>query len=331
MTNEVLTPPEPHTSKPAPEVLHTLPQAGHVSVDHLGIGGGLQEEGIFSSLVENVRDLFFPTKLPPLVLTSQPIAVPDRMKVKRSPASTATAIVIHALLILLIGFLLAKKILKIAEPAKVTAVDISTPPIAPMALKAMGGGGGNHDITPATKGLPPPPVKVPLVPLMKPIIDKPKIEAPPSLVMQPIKMPTSALNIGVLNGPKVAGPVSYGNGGGNGLGPGHGDGLGPGNGGNTGGGYYNVGGGVSAPIPIFTPEAEFSEEARRAKYQGDVNVAIVIGADGLVKSAHVIRDPGMGLADKALEAVRQWRFKPAMKDGKPVKVDLYIDVNFNIY
>jgi len=331
MSNEVLTPPEldPSTNNPAP--LHTLPQDGRPSSDHLGIGGGLQEEGIFASLWANLHDAFFPPKLPPLILTSKPIAVPDRMKVKRSPASTATAIVIHALLLLLIGYLLYKVKVKFAPPVKVATVDISTPPIAPIAAKAMGGGGGNRDITPATHGTPPPPVKVPMVPLMKPLIDKPKIEAPPSLVMQPMKMPTNPLNIGDPNGLKVAGPTSYGPGGGGGLGPGNGGGLGPGTGGNTGGGVYSVGGGVSAPTLVYGPEAEFSDEARRAKYQGDVDVVCIVDANGNVQNPHVLRDPGMGLAANALAAIKTYRFKPAMKDGKPVAVKIVVEVGFTIY
>ena len=332
MSNEVLTPPgqDQQTSKPAPEALHAMPQMGRPSADHLGIGGGLQEEGIFSSLIANVRDVFFPVKLPPLVLTSQPIAVPDRMKVKRSPASTATAIVVHALLLLLIGYLLYKVKVKFAPPVKVQTVDLNIPPIAASAPKAMGGGGGNHDIAPATKGLPPPPQKI-QVQLMHPIIDHPKIAIAPSLDIQPMKMATSPINIGDINGPKVSGPSSFGPNGGNGLGPGHDNGLGPGQDAGYGGGAYTVGGGVSAPIALYTPEAEFSEEARRNKYQGNVDVNCIVDANGNVQLPHVVRDPGMGLAEKALEAVRTYRFKPGMLNGKPVAVRITVEVGFTIY
>ncbi len=327
-----MTPPElePKTTKPEP--LSTLPQKGGVSSDHLGIGGALQEEGVFASLWSNLHDAFFPPKLPPLELTSKPIEVPDRMKVKRSPASTATAIVIHVLLILLIGFLLAKKVLHLAAPVKVQTVDISTPPIAPLAAKAMGGGGGNHDTTPVTQGKIPPPQKIP-VPVMKPIIEQPKIPVPPSLELQKdLKLPNVAMpNLGDPNAMKVAGPGSLGSGGGGGIGQGNGGGLGNGSGGNTGGGVYSVGGGVSLPVPIYTPEAEFSDEARRAKYQGAVDVNVIVDANGNVQNPHVVRDPGMGLAQKALDAVKTYRFKPAMKDGKPVAVRLTVEVGFTIY
>ena len=82
--------------------------------------------------------------------------------------------------------------------------------------------------------------------------------------------------------PRMAqgGGGGMGSGYGGGLGSGTGNGYGPGTGGNTGGGVYRVGGGVSAPVPIFTPEAEFSDEARRAKYQGVCLVRLIVDAQG---------------------------------------------------
>ena len=96
---------------------------------------------------------------------------------------------------------------------------------------------------------------------------------------------------------------------------GNGNGYGPGTGGNTGGGLYHIGGGVSAPVPIFTPEAEFSDEARRAKYQGVCLISLIVDAQGNPQNPRVVRPLGMGLDEKALEAVRKYKFKPAMKDG----------------
>jgi len=326
MGNEVLTPPELDPRARESKSLPAEPQTHHPSFDHLGIGGGLEEEGTIASLWTNLLDIFFPKKLPPLVLTSKPIAVPDRMKVKRSPASTATSVVVHALLFLLIGFLLAKKILKLAAPpAKVATVDIANLPITPPGAKPMGGGGGNHDATP--------PVKIPMVPMMHPIIEQPKLAAPMSVVMPDnVKLPNlNVPNFGDPNGPRVAGPGSLGNGGGGGIGGGSGGGVGPGSGGGYGGGVYQVGNGVSAPVLVYGPEAEFTDEARRAKYQADVDVDVVVGADGLVKSAHVLRDPGMGLGQSALTTVKTYKFKPAMLGGKPVAVRVTVNVGFTIY
>jgi TonB family protein len=131
------------------------------------------------------------------------------------------------------------------------------------------------------------------------------------------------------NGTGVTAGVGTGKGGG--LGSGSGIGLGPGSGGNTGGGVFRVGGGVSAPVPIYRPEPEFSEEARKAKYQGAVTVVCVVGPDGRVRDVQVTRPLGMGLDEKAIEAVKEWRFQPAKKDGVPVAVRILVDVDFHLY
>ena len=93
-----------------------------------------------------------------------------------------------------------------------------------------------------------------------------------------------------------------------------------------------MGGRVSAPIPINNVEAEFSDEARRAKYQGVVLVAVLVDAQGYPQDPRVVRALGMGLDEKAIEAVRKYRFKPALKDGKtPVAVMINVEVNFHLY
>jgi TonB family protein len=116
-----------------------------------------------------------------------------------------------------------------------------------------------------------------------------------------------------------------------GIGSGYGRGLGPGSGGGTGGGIYHVGGGVSAPVVTYSVDPEYSDEARRAKYTGIVMVSLVVDAQGLPEQVHVARSLGMGLDERAIEAVRQYKFKPAMYQGKPVPVQVQIEVNFQIY
>ncbi len=98
-----------------------------------------------------------------------------------------------------------------------------------------------------------------------------------------------------------------------------------------GGGYFRVGGGVSAPKPIYAPEPEYSEEGRKAKYQGVVVVNCIVGADGKPKNLRVIRSLGLGLDEKALEAVTTWRFEPGKKDGVNVPVIINVEVSFNLY
>jgi len=93
----------------------------------------------------------------------------------------------------------------------------------------------------------------------------------------------------------------------------------------------HVGGGVLAPVVITEVDPEFSEEARKAKFSGSVEVYLIVDEMGQPVNVRVARGVGMGLDEKAVEAVKQYRFKPAMKDGKPVKVDLYVDVNFAIF
>ena len=85
------------------------------------------------------------------------------------------------------------------------------------------------------------------------------------------------------------------------------------------------------PRPIYTPEPEFSEEARRVKLQGEVTLLAVIGADGRPRNLAVVRSLGYGLDQRALDAVNTWRFEPARKDGHPVAVQMNIIVNFHLY
>ena len=92
-----------------------------------------------------------------------------------------------------------------------------------------------------------------------------------------------------------------------------------------------MGEGVSAPRAIYTPEPEFSEEARKIKHQGAVILLATIGADGHPHDLTVVRSLGMGLDEKALEAVSTWRFEPAQKNGHPVAVKMNIIVNFRLF
>jgi TonB family protein len=101
---------------------------------------------------------------------------------------------------------------------------------------------------------------------------------------------------------------------------------------NTGVGLYGIGNGVSAPVVIHSVEAQFSDEARRAKYQGICLISLIVDAQGNPQSIRVARSLGKGLDEKAIEAVRQYKFSPAMKDGQtPVPVMITIEVDFKLY
>jgi TonB family protein len=91
-----------------------------------------------------------------------------------------------------------------------------------------------------------------------------------------------------------------------------------------------VAGGVTAPVLIQKVEPEYSEEARAARYQGTVVVAVTVDSDGTARDMQVVRGLGLGLDEKALQAISQWRFKPGAKDGQPVPVMATIEVNFRL-
>lgn len=335
MTNEILS------------QLQTDAEAAALPTGHeldAFLGKAFDEKPIWRTLYENLRDALFPVKLPPLQLTSTPIPVPDRMAVKPNPWAIGISSTFNILLLALAIWLGIKAVVKIVKPpAQAVNIDVGNFDLkAPKAADAAGGGGGGgaHDLVDPTKGKLPERIKDPITPPMVPVLDKPKLEVPSAINVQPdIKLPdnqmpnigmTTASNVTLANG--QGGGSGMGTGYGGGMGSGTGNGFGPGTGGNTGGGLYHIGGGVSAPVAIFTPEAEFSDEARRAKYQGVCLISLIVDAQGNPQNPRIIRALGMGLDEKALEAVRKYKFKPAMKDGRtPVPVMITIEVNFRLY
>jgi len=94
---------------------------------------------------------------------------------------------------------------------------------------------------------------------------------------------------------------------------------------------YKVADGVSAPRAVYAPNPEYSEEARELDLQGTVVLSLVIGSDGRPRDIRVARALGMGLDEKAIEAVRTWRFEPAQKDGQPVAVQMSVETTFRMY
>lgn len=201
-----------------------------------------------------------------------------------------------------------------------------------------GGGGGDRDKLAASKGSLPKQAREQFAPPAVVIRNPdPKLPVDPTVVAPQVMMP----NLANLGDPlsKVMGPPSNGTGSGSGIGSGsgggvgsgRGPGVGPGWGGGIGGGPYRVGGGVSAPRILYAPDPEYSEEARKAKYQGTVVLWVVVGPDGRPRDIRVQRSLGLGLDEKAMEAVRTWKFDPARKDGQPVAVQINVEVNFRLY
>ena len=321
--------PPPTTNQVDPDLGEPTPQKVAAPVR---LSGEIKEQGVLGSLISSIRDAFFAPKLPPLVLQSKPVAVPDRMATKRSPASTAFAVGVHVIIILLVALFIANQVKVMNAPQKDVSAIVAAPPPPPIApkLEQIGGGGGQHDLAPVSKGRLPDFTQKQIVPPKAPPMEAPKLAMEPTVVVQKdLNLANNQMpNLGMPNS-SLRG-VSLGNGTGTGIGSGNGSGIGPGSGGNTGGGVMHIGGGVSRPVVLYQVEPEFSEEARKAKFSGNVEVYIWVDTDGRPSHIRVVRGVGMGLDEKAVEAVRQYRFKPAMKDGKPVQVDLYIDVNFQI-
>jgi TonB family protein len=96
-------------------------------------------------------------------------------------------------------------------------------------------------------------------------------------------------------------------------------------------GVYRIGRDVKAPHPTYNPEPEFSEQARQVGYEGVCVLKLIVDAEGMPQNIKVVRPVGMGLDEKAIAAVRQWRFSPALKDGEPVAVQIDVEVNFHLY
>jgi len=164
---------------------------------------------------------------------------------------------------------------------------------------------------------------------------EPTVVVPPQIRLAMNSMPTLGDPMAAIpNGPLSNGTGSgggIGSGSGGGVGSGEGPGVGPGRGGGIGGGVFHVGGGVSAPKVLYQPDPEYSEEARKAKFQGTCVLSLVVGPDGRPRDLRIARSLGLGLDEKAIEAVRNWRFEPAVKDGKPVAVAINVEVDFRLY
>jgi protein TonB len=291
--------------------------------------GGPKQEGLFRSIWSGLQELMSPKELAPLSLESQPVAVVDRMGARRSYRATGWAVAAHVFAILVIGYAATTRI-HIAAPVGLRATALADPPQSLSKARAMGGGGGQRGPTPVTKGTPPRFADQQIVPPKAPPLMEPKIHIEPTVEVQPdVKMASSLPQFGVASSPLVG--MSMGDGTGTGMGRGIGPGIGPGSGGNTGGGAKQIGGGVSAPVLVYGFEPEFSEEARKAKFSGNVLVNLWVDEKGVPLHVHVIHAVGMGLDERAVAAVKQYRFKPAMENGKPVTVETNVEVAFTIF
>jgi periplasmic protein TonB len=295
----------------------------------------------FISLYQNIHDLIKPEKLPPLQITSQPVAVKSIWGLyAKDPKSRYISVGIHVVAISLLMFAFTTKVVQQKLQKTVDLIDPNIRPYeAPPKPKAAGGGGGGgaREVAPVSKGQAPKPAMKQFTPPM--IVQEtpklamtPTIIAPPDTVLPQNNLPNWGDPLAKLsnlsNGTGFGGGMGSGNGGG--LGSGKGGGFGPGEGGGVGGGVFRVGGGVSQPAVIFKVDPEYSEEARKAKYSGTVMLAVIVDSEGHARDIHVVKSLGMGLDEKAIEAVEKWKFKPGMKGGQAVNVRATIEVNFRL-
>ena len=314
---------------------------------HLLLNNQTLDEPLWKSLFRNIDDFFFPKKLPPLVLTSKPVPVRDIWgfyNYKGRGVAGSTVIHLLALALIITATYLGRKIVDVAKPKATVELIMpddmpALPPSKPQS--GGGGGGGDRDKLQASEGRLPKQSMQQITPPMAVVRNQdPKLAVAPTIVVPPdihlqqpnmpeLGDPLSHLPSVPSNGTGSGGGIGSGNGGG--VGSGEGPGYGPGHGGGVGGGAFRVGGGVSAPKAIYAPDPEYSEEARKVKHMGTVVLWLVVGPDGKPRDIKVLRTLGLGLDEKAIEAVRNWRFEPAMKDNKPVAVQINVEVNFHLY
>jgi TonB family protein len=250
------------------------------------------------------------------------------------------SLLVHAAVVGLLAVPLA--FLKAPAPTETSVVLLHPPPLVMDVRNARGGGGGGGMPAerPPSQGVPPRGADLQLTP---PVLEvknlMPELAVEPTLVAPQLQdLPRFSISmIGDPNG--IAGPPSPGPGTGGGIGTGNGrgvsggdgPGLGPGSGGGPGGEVFGLRGGVSNPRILFRPPPEYTEDARKARAQGTVEMIVIVQRDGTVTFESFTRRVGYGLDEKALEAVRRWSFDPARRDGIPVPMRITIEVNFVLH
>lgn len=268
--------------------------------------------------------------------------VTDRkLDAKRAGNATLVSALIHGGFVLLV-------LLAIANPPAVltTANDELPRDIVWLDTPGPGGGGGGGG-----NESPEPPRKAELKGADKvtvPVATPPKMELakpdppPPAQIVIPaqntatgvVELPGMVSNLPT---PAVPSQGSGSGGGagtgqGTGIGSGRGSGLGDGYGGGTGGGAYRPGNGVTSPVLLHEERPDYTNEAMRMKVQGIVEVEAIVMPDGTVGQVQIVRslDDRYGLDQKAIEAVKRWRFRPGVRQGKPVPVLVNIELTFTL-
>jgi periplasmic protein TonB len=329
-----------------PSATPVTPGAGNEPELHLLLAPDTFEP-LWKSLFRGLDEFFFPKKLPPLKLESKPIPVKDiwgfyNYKKDGALGSTAAHVVVIALIIgaTILGRRVVTRVE--AKPPVTELVDPGDYTLKPAKTQAGGGGGGgDRDVLKASRGrLPKFSMQAQITPPAAVIRNlNPKLAVEPTVMVPPdIKVAMNSMpdlgdpkSTAVIPSNGTGGGSGIGSGEGGGVGSGNGRGVGPGEGMGMGGGVFRSGKGVTPPRPIFSPDPEFSEEARKAKYQGTCTLMIIVATDGRPTNIRVVNSLGMGLDEKAIETVKTWRFEPGLKDGHPVNVEMAVEVDFHLY
>jgi TonB family protein len=299
----------------------------------------------YRSLWNGVHELFQPA--PPLLdITSKPVLVRNIWgQYGRQKKSWVMSVALQsAVVVLVFTAALTPTVRHQITGGSVVLVAPALPPDlpAPATVKPRtsgGGGGGDRSPLPASRGRAPqfalrqftPPMAV-VANLDPKLTMEPTLIGPPDVHLPNVNLAQYGDPLGKIgpasNCPGSGGGIGSGKGGGVGIGTG--PGFGSGEGGGIGGGVFRAGGGVSAPTLLFKVEPEYSEEARKAKYQGVVLLYVEVDPSGKAINIRVLHSLGLGLDEKAMEAVKKWKFKPGVKDGRPVTVQAQIEVNFRL-
>jgi TonB family protein len=297
----------------------------------------------FRNLPHQVR-LWFVKPLPPRVpVTSHPVEVRNIWQDSRwQPASLLNSFLLHALVIaaLTVPFVMTRPKPVTADAGTFHRIYFSpedVPSLAAQRQSRGSTGGGTLSLTPATRGRLPRFARVQLAPPSAiTFVATPQLPVTPTLIGPPqLTLPqmTVQMNWGVLHGPD--GPPSNGPGHDGGIGDGEDGGVGnnkgPGYGPDPDGAFSPGRGGVTAPRPIYNPAPNYSEDARKSKLQGIVQLSLVVDAHGSPTHIQVIRSLGMGLDENAVEMVRTWKFKPGTRNGVPVPVRMVLEVTFRLF
>ena len=263
-------------------------------------------------------------------LNDRPVVIQENKK--RFGGAVGVSVLAHgALFLIMIAILAVPGVSDMITQPQANVVYVFTP-----GPGSGGGGGGNSSPEPPQKAeltVPKPPVTAP-TPIPTPVVKAPpQIELAPITTQAPVALPGALTG---LSAPSL-GPGTLGGGGtgtGTGTGEGTGSGVGPGSGGGTGGGVYKPGSAVTNPQVLIEKKPAYTAEAMRAKIQGAVEIEAIVRANGTLDSARIVRslDKMYGLDQKALEAVRQWKFKPGVlrATGQPVDIMVTIELTFTL-